>query len=108
VRITKRLIQELDFTAVAIEGDWPDAYRVNRYVRALGRDTSALRSLDGFRRFPAWMWRNTEVLDFVPWLRGWNDQVRAEGPETGLYGLGLYSLHASMDAVVGYPDRVDP
>lgn len=107
-RITKRLIQELDFTAVAIEGDWPDAYRVNRYVRGRGNDPDAQRSLDGFRRFPAWMWRNSETLDFVTWLRAHNDQVRSREPEAGLYGLDLYSLHASIDAVLGYLTRVDP
>jgi erythromycin esterase-like protein len=107
-RITKRLIQELDFTAVAIEGDWPDAYRVNRYIRAQGADATADEALSGFRRFPAWMWRNTVALDFVRWLRAHNDVVRGREPETGFYGLDLYSLHASMEAVLGYLDRVDP
>jgi erythromycin esterase-like protein len=107
-RITKRLIQELDFTAVAVEGDWPDAYRVNRYVRGQTRDTNAEQALAGFGRFPAWMWRNTVVLDFVGWLRARNDQVRGREPEVGFYGLDLYSLHASMDAVLAYLDRVDP
>jgi erythromycin esterase-like protein len=107
-RITKRLIQELDFNAVAIEGDWPDAYRVNRYVRARGTDADADEALSGFRRFPAWMWRNTVVLDFVRWLRAHNDVVRGREPEAGFYGLDLYSLHASMEAVLGYLDRVDP
>src|SRR5438552_15571384 len=55
-RITKRLIQELDFNAIAIEGDWPDAYRVNRYIRGASQDADAERALAGFRRFPAWMW----------------------------------------------------
>jgi erythromycin esterase-like protein len=58
--ITKRLITERGFAAVAVEADWPDAYRVNEYVRG-GRHQNALESLDGFRRFPTWMWRNTEV-----------------------------------------------
>lgn len=87
-RITKRLIQELDFNAVAIEGEWPDAYRVNRYVRGQGHDTSAAQALNGFRRFPAWIWRNSEVQDFVTWLRVWNDQARGREPETPLEALG--------------------
>ena len=107
-RITKRLIQELDFNAVAIEGDWPDAYRVNRYVRNQSMDIDADEALSGFRRFPSWMWRNVEMLRFVTWLRARNDQARDREAAVGLYGLDLYSLHASMDAVLGYLDRVDP
>ena len=68
-RITKRLIAEAGFTAVAVEGDWPDAYRVNRFVRGAGADGGAEEALRGFRRFPTWMWRNADVLDFVGWLR---------------------------------------
>ncbi len=67
--ITKRLIAEKGFSAVTIEGDWPDAYRVNRYVRGRGEDKNANEALSGFRRFPAWIWRNHVVLDFVNWLR---------------------------------------
>jgi erythromycin esterase-like protein len=107
-RITKRLIQELDFNAVAVEGDWPDAYRVNRYIRGQDGDGNADEALSGFKRFPAWMWRNTEVLDFVRWLRAHNDVRRGREPETGFYGLDLYSLHASMESVLEYLDRVDP
>src|SRR5207244_69822 len=63
--ITKRLITEKGFTAVAVEADWPDAYRVNRYVRGIDDDNTAMDALAGFKRFPVWMWRNTVVLDFV-------------------------------------------
>ncbi|HEV8612909.1 MAG TPA: erythromycin esterase family protein [Gemmatimonadales bacterium] len=107
-RITKRLIQELDFNALAVEGDWPDAYRVNRYIRAQSADADAEEALAGFRRFPAWMWRNSEVLNLVGWLRAHNDVVRGLEREVGFYGLDLYSLHASMESVLGYLDRVDP
>ena len=75
-QITKRLIREKGFTAVAVEADWPDAYRVNRYVRGRGDDAEAIDALAGFRRFPAWMWRNADVLDFVGWLRAHNDSAR--------------------------------
>src|SRR5919199_2606802 len=63
--ITRRLIREKGFTAVAVEADWPDAYRVNRYVRGLGGDASAVESLGDFGRFPTWMWRNADVVDFI-------------------------------------------
>jgi erythromycin esterase-like protein len=106
-QITKRLITEKGFNAVAIEGDWPDAYRVNRFVRGRGTDPDASLALAGFRRFPQWMWRNADVLDFVGWLRAYNDGLAAES-RVGFYGLDLYSLHASMDAVLQYLSVVDP
>src|SRR5258707_11003525 len=67
--ITKRLIKEKAFTAVAVEADWPDAFRVNRYVRGTSDDKDANEALGGFKRFPTWMWRNTVVRDFFEWLR---------------------------------------
>src|SRR5690348_10700992 len=103
--ITKRLISERGFTAVCIEGDWPDAYRINRYVRGANEDAEAVESLGGFTRFPTWMWRNAEVLDFVCWLREYNDSARPQGrPAAGFYGLDLYSMYASIDALTGYLD----
>jgi erythromycin esterase-like protein/predicted phosphoribosyltransferase len=105
--ITKRLIRERGFTAVAAEADWPDAYRVNRYVRGAGVDHDATEALGDFRRFPQWMWRNADVLDFVGWLRSHND-AREARRRIGFYGLDLYSLHASIDAVLSHLDRVDP
>ena len=105
--ITKRLIREKDFTAVAVEADWPDAYRVNRYVRGEGSDNDATEALGGFKRFPGWMWRNTDVVDFVDWLRAWNDG-QASAARTGFYGLDLYSLFTSMAEVLRYLDKVDP
>jgi erythromycin esterase-like protein len=105
--ITQRLIEEKGFNAVAIEGDWPDAYRVNRFVRGSGNDANARDALGDFVRFPAWMWRNMDVLTFVDWLRKFN-QARPKGDRAGFYGLDLYSLHASMRAVLTYLDKVDP
>jgi erythromycin esterase-like protein len=107
-QITKRLIAEKGFTAVAVEADWPDAYRVNRYVRGTGTATSADASLAGFERFPTWMWRNTEVLDFVGWLRAHNDAISLIELNVGFYGLDLYSLYSSMAAVLAYLDKIDP
>jgi erythromycin esterase-like protein len=105
--ITRRLIQEKGFCAVAVEADWPDAYRVNRYVRGAGKDLEAIDALAGFRRFPAWMWRNADVLDFVGWLRARND-AHTPAERAGFYGLDLYSLHASIAAVLDYLGKVDP
>ncbi|HEY7234147.1 MAG TPA: erythromycin esterase family protein [Gemmatimonadaceae bacterium] len=105
--ITKRLIRDCGFRAIAVEADWPDAYRVNRFVRGRGRDAEASEALADFVRFPQWMWRNAEVLDFVGWLRSHNDTV-GEGEQVGFYGLDLYSLHRSMAAVLDYLRIVDP
>ena len=105
--ITKRLIREKGFSAVAVEADWPDAYRVNRYVQGRGSDTDASQALDGFKRFPQWMWRNADVLEFIGWLRDYNDAMPIPR-RIGFYGLDLYSLHASMEAVLSYLRVVDP
>jgi len=107
-QITKRLIREKGFTAVAVEADWPDAYRVNRFVRGARKDAEAVDALGGFKRFPQWMWRNADVLDFVGWLREHDDAQKTDGRKAGFYGLDLYSLHASIEAVLGYLSKVDP
>jgi erythromycin esterase-like protein len=107
-RITRRLIEDHGFTTVAVEADWPDAYRVNRFVRGMGDDASANEALGGFQRFPTWMWRNVEVLTLVDWLRELNAS-RTEGhPPVGFYGLDLYSLFTSIEEVIRYLDEVDP
>ncbi|MGO9553047.1 erythromycin esterase family protein [Mycobacterium sp.] len=107
--ITKWLIEEKGFCAVAAEADWPDAYRVNRYVRGLGEDTTAEEALRGFERFPSWMWRNNVVHDFVDWLRADNRRCESQHRRrAGFYGLDLYSLHRSMHEVVTYLDKIDP
>src|SRR3984893_8749861 len=105
--ITKRLIAEKNFTAVAVEADWPDAYRVNRYVRGVSDDVDAVEALADFRRFPTWMWRNTVVVEFIEWLRAHNDALAPGAAKVGFYGLYLYSLHASMKAVLRYLEKVD-
>jgi erythromycin esterase-like protein len=105
--LTKRLIRERGFVAIAAEADWPDAYRVNRYLRGLDGDADAIEALADFRRFPQWMWRNADVLDMVGWLRAHNDHVDPQA-RVGFYGLDLYSLHGSIDAVIQYLDKRDP
>jgi erythromycin esterase-like protein len=108
IRITKRLIIEKRFNAVAVEADWPDAYRVNRYVLGLSDDRDAVTALSDFKRFPAWMWRNADVTEFIDWLRRHNDTCEDPTTKTRFYGLDLYSLRASMDAVVAYLDKFEP
>jgi erythromycin esterase-like protein len=107
-QISKRLIAERGFHAVAVEADWPDAYRVNRFVRGAGNDTDSVEALSGFQRFPQWMWRNADVLDFIGWLREHNDEQRFDDRKCGFYGLDLYSLHASIESVLAYLEKVDP
>ena len=107
-RITKRLIREMGFNAVAVEADWPDAYRVNRFVHGQRSDPDPEHALQGFQRFPEWMWRNTDVLDFVGWLRDHNADAMNRERQVGFFGLDLYSLHKSMDEVIRYLEEVDP
>jgi erythromycin esterase-like protein len=106
--ITKRLILEKDFGAVAVEADWPDAYRVNRYVRLRSDDPNADDALSDFHRFPTWMWRNRDVLRFVEWLRGHNDALGSDAPTIGFYGLDFYSLYRSIDVLIDTLERIDP
>ena len=105
--ITKRLIQEKGFQAVAAEADWPDAHRVNRYVRGRSNERTAEQALSGFARFPAWMWRNGVVAEFIAWLRKYNEGQSAAN-QAGFYGLDLYSLNRSRGEVVRYLEQVDP
>ena len=107
-RITKRLIQEKNFCGVVVEADWPDAYRVNRYVRAVGEDSDADEALSRFKRFPTWMWRNADVLNFVGWLRDHNDKRERYEEKAGFYGMDLYSLYSSIEAVLRYLEKIDP
>jgi erythromycin esterase-like protein len=104
--VTRDLIQRHGCRAVVIEGDWPDAWRINRWVRGL-EGGSALDALGGFERFPTWMWRNTVVLGFVGWLRDFNAS-RPPQDRVGFYGMDLYSLFGSVREVLAYLDRADP
>ncbi|HZU76776.1 MAG TPA: erythromycin esterase family protein, partial [Dehalococcoidia bacterium] len=106
-RITRRLIDEKGFGAVAAEADWPDAWRVNRFVRGAGDDQTPEQALGDFKRFPQWMWRNQDVLGFVDWLHARNEG-KPFNRQAGFYGLDLYSLNASMHAVIQYLEKVDP
>ena len=105
--ITRALIQKRGFGIVAVEADWPDAYRAGTWVRLLGTDDTAESALTDFTRFPRWMWRNREVVRFLRWLRAENSGCDA-ARRVGFYGLDLYSLHRSMARVVEYLEKVDP
>lgn len=106
-RLTRRLIAEKGFGIVVLEADWPDALRINRYVCGRSDDTSANQALGGFRRFPTWMWRNTVMEEFVEWMRGRNSG-KGVRDVARIFGMDLYSMHASMDAVLAYLRTVDP
>jgi erythromycin esterase-like protein/adenine/guanine phosphoribosyltransferase-like PRPP-binding protein len=105
--ITRRLIEEKGFDGVVVEADWPDAYRINRYVRGESDDEEAADAVGDFSRFPMWMWRNADVVDFTGWLRAWNETQPADR-RAGFYGMDLYSLRTSIEAVLKYLDKVDP
>ena len=104
--ITKALIERKDFSFVAVEADWPDAYRIHDFVTHKERDEP--HDWEAFARFPTWMWRNHEVLDFIHWLRDFNLERRPPDRRVGFYGLDLYSLFTSIHCVLKYLDRVDP
>src|SRR5437870_1770003 len=106
--ITKRLIREKGFTVIAWEADWPDALRINRFIQGRSNDQTALEALDDFKRFPRWMWRNADSLDLIGWLRAHNERLRGNSPQAGVYGLDLYSLYSSIEAVISYLAKVDP
>lgn len=106
--ISRRLIEERGFSFIAVEGDWPDCYRVNRYVK--GYDGGSAREvLHAFSRWPTWMWANEEVVELVGWLRGFNDSLDRPGErKVGFYGLDVYSLWDSLHQVLGYLRVHDP
>jgi len=104
--ITRRLVVERGFDAIAVEADWPDAQRVNRFVRRADGDAGARGALGDFERFPRWMWRNAEVLRFSEWLASHNSAIAADH-RIGFYGLDMYSLYRSAEQVIAYLDKVD-
>eukprot|EP01118_Nematostelium_gracile_P010352 TRINITY_DN3556_c0_g1_i1.p1 TRINITY_DN3556_c0_g1~~TRINITY_DN3556_c0_g1_i1.p1 ORF type:complete len:475 (+),score=120.62 TRINITY_DN3556_c0_g1_i1:43-1425(+) len=106
--ITKKLIEEKNFSFIGVEGDWPDVYRINRYVCGKSEDTSAKAALGDFSRFPRWMWRNTVVEEFVEWLRQYNKRFSKLDDMVRFCGLDMYSMYRSADEVIKYLDQVDP
>ncbi|HET8748467.1 MAG TPA: erythromycin esterase family protein [Ramlibacter sp.] len=107
VALSRRLIIEHGFNALVMEADWPDAWRVNRYIRGASDDRDAEAALSGFQRFPTWMWCNGVIAEFVEWLRAHNAGL-PPSRQVGFYGMDLYSLYGSIAAVLQYLDRADP
>jgi erythromycin esterase-like protein len=106
--LTRRLVRERGFDAVAVEADWPAALRASRYVQGASDDAGADAALAGFERFPRWMWRNEEVVSLLEWLREHNESMAEPARRVGFHGLDLYSLRESMHEVLQYLDRADP
>lgn len=97
--ITKRLVAEKGFSFMAVEGDWPDSYSVNRFIKGVANESSAYDVLRAFSRWPIWMWANREIVDLAEWLKSYN---RKATDKVGFYGLDVYSLWESLEAVMRY------
>ena len=106
-QITKRLIQEKGFRAICVEGDFPACYNINRYIQHFNGIDSVEKALEDFKRFPTWMWANVEIVKLITWLREWNKEKEFIN-RTGFYGLDLYSLYESIEAVIDYLTTIDP
>jgi protein-L-isoaspartate(D-aspartate) O-methyltransferase len=103
-RISRELIQHKGFRFIAVEADWPDAAQIDHFIRGTRLDPTEEAT---FSRFPTWMWANTQVLELTKWLRDYNRRFSSVDEAVGFYGLDLYSLYASIDAVIHYLDEVD-
>jgi erythromycin esterase-like protein len=106
--LTKYLIEERGFNAITIEGDWPDAYDVHHYIHSAYDEEGSEQALRYFKRFPTWMWRNQDVVEFINWLKKHNDSIKEKNHKVGFYGLDLYSLHSSMEAIIQQLEKKDP
>jgi erythromycin esterase-like protein len=105
-RLSQRLIQEKGFSFIAVEGDWPDSYQLNRYIKGYSKSgETAYKVLRNFERWPTWMWANWEVVTLAEWLRQYN---QAHDQKVGFYGLDVYSLWESMRAIIDYLEQIDP
>lgn len=106
--ITKRLIEEKGFNFIAVEGDWPDCYRLNRFIKGYESDyKTAFKVLHGFKRWPTWMWANWEIMALAGWMQKHNEGFTAD-KKAGFYGLDVYSLWESMDSIMQYLKKTDP
>lgn len=107
-RITQRLIQEKGFSFVAVEGDWPDCYRLNRFAKGyLDASQDIYSVLNQFNRWPTWMWANWEIAAFIDWLKKYNETLSADA-RIGFYGLDVYSFNESMQSIIQYLEKNDP
>ncbi|MGA9325050.1 MAG: erythromycin esterase family protein [Salegentibacter sp.] len=107
-QLSKRLIREKGFSFIAVEGDWPDCYKINQWIKGLWKKESSIKEvLEEFQRWPTWMWANWEIAAFSSWLRSHNDEL-PEHEKIGFYGLDVYSLWESMEIIVEYLEKEDP
>ena len=106
-RISRRLIDEKGFNFIAVEGDWPDCYALNRYIKQYGTEINAVDVLKRFNRWPTWMWANWEIVAFADWLRKYNQAISTES-KIGFYGLDVYSLWESVELIMQYLEKNDP
>lgn len=104
--ITRKLVETQKISFIGVEGDWPTCYKINQYVKNRS-DKTGHQVLSEVDRWPAWMWSNWEMLEFIEWLREYN-KGRSEEEKVGFYGLDVYSLNKSIDKVVEYLEEVDP
>jgi protein-L-isoaspartate(D-aspartate) O-methyltransferase len=105
-RITQELIEKKGFNVIAVEADWPDAAHINHFIHGTSPDPLLVSA--PFSRFPTWMWANHSVLEFMHWLKANNEQIAAPENKVGFYGLDLYSLSSSIEAVLNYLETIDP
>lgn len=105
--ITKRLIKEKGFNLIAVEGDWPDCYKINQWIKGEASEKAIQDILMEFTRWPTWMWANWEIIALATWLKEQNSPLAYE-KKIGFYGLDVYSLWESMDQIVGYLEKEDP
>lgn len=106
--ISKRLIEEKGFNFIAVEGDWPDCYRLNRFIKGYDAENkSVLKVLESFNRWPTWMWANWEIVALANWLKKYNEDLSAD-KRVGFFGLDVYSLWESMESIMKYLKHTDP
>lgn len=104
--ISKKLISEYGFSFIAVEGDWPSCYEVNRYIKGRSNYTDAREVLSQFQRWPTWMWANEEIIPLIEWLKEHN-QSKQEEEKVGFYGIDVYSLWESMEAIIAYLQKIN-
>ena len=105
--ISKKLIEEKGFNCIAVEGDWPDCYRLNRFVKGYDTESkSAFKVLHAFKRWPTWMWANWEIVALADWLHKHNQKL-PRNQKAGFYGLDVYSLWESMQSIMQYLEKTD-
>lgn len=106
--LSKRLVEEKGFTLIAVEGDWPSTQHINKYIKSYGETEQNISDvLKSFNRWPAWMWANEEIAEFVSWLRVHN-KLKEESKKVGFYGIDVYSLWESLDEVISFLSKTQP